>query len=73
MITIRVHPNVLPLPHNQHSYSIVREDGSISGPFGPFSLDELGRQLSERGLAPSDIQNFLDQVGPSKNGFELTV
>ena len=73
MAIIRLHPSSLQSPHDKHSYSIMGKDGTLSGPFGPFSLDELRQQFSHLGLAPSDIQNFLDQVRPSENGLELEI
>ena len=73
MPKIRLHLNNLQSPHDKHSYSIIGKDGTLSGPFGPFSLDELRQQFSHLGLAPSDIQNFLDQVRPSENVLELEI
>jgi hypothetical protein len=49
------------------------EDGTLRGPFGPFSLDELRQEFSTLGLGPSDIQNFLDQIGPAGNRLELEI
>jgi hypothetical protein len=73
MPTIRLHPNNRQSPHDQHSYSIMGEDGTLRGPFGPFSLDELRQEFSTLGLGPSDIQNFLDQIGPAGNRLELEI
>ncbi len=72
MPRIKVLPSDLPLPHDQHFYSVLGEEGSLRGPYGPFSLDELRQEFSALGLGPSDIQNFLDQIGTG-NPLELEV
>ena len=73
MPKIKVLPSVLPLPHDQHFYSVVGDNGSLRGPFGPFSLNELRQEFSTMGLGPSDIQNFLDQIGAAGNSLELEI
>ena len=73
MPKIKVLPSALSLPHEQNFFTVVDDDGNVNGPFGPFSLDELRQQFSGIGLTPSDIQNFLDQIGPSGKGLELEV
>jgi hypothetical protein len=73
MPKINVLPSTLALPHDQHFYRIIDSPDKIRGPFGPFSLEELRQHFSTLGLAPPDIQNFLDQISSSGNGSELEI
>ena len=65
MPRIKVLPSDLPLPHDRRFYSVLGEEGSLRGPYGPFSLDDLRQEFSALGLGPSDIQNFWIKSEPA--------